>query len=91
MENLVAGHTTPSLNLAVRTSTQLGGVILRRGDATPDRLASCDGVVLHRALRAGCLTGCRAEMPVSRAVYTSAFSRATHSSPVATLDAEGQR
>jgi hypothetical protein len=85
----VTGHTTPSCFFPVRSSTQVGGAILCRRDTALRELALLQGAVLHRALRAGCLTGCRAETPVSRAVYPDYFARATHSFPVATLRNQG--
>lgn len=65
MEILVTGHTTPSCFLPVRSSRQLGGVTRCRRDEAPHEFAPQAGASIHRALRAGCLTGCRAETPVS--------------------------
>jgi hypothetical protein len=52
----VTGHTTTHAHI----THALGGVILRRRDKAPDELALHEGALLHRAPRAGCLTGCRA-------------------------------
>jgi hypothetical protein len=52
----VTGHTTTHAHIM----NALGGVNLCRRDKAPDELALLTGALLHRAPRAGCLTGCRA-------------------------------
>ena len=50
---------------AIAPTQSIGGVILRRRVKAPDELALFSVALLHRAPRAGCLTGCRAGTPVS--------------------------
>ena len=84
----MTGHTKYSLDVDIRTSTQIGGAILCRRDTALGELAPFNSAVLHRAPRAGCLTGPGAGTPVSLAVYPDCFPRATHSFPVATLPSQ---
>ena len=83
----MTGHANPA---HARIQSTIGRAILcRRDEAAARRSAT----LLHRALRAGCLTGCRAGTPVSRSVYADLFVHRNivpPSFPVATLGSQGQ-
>lgn len=76
----MTGHTITH----ARILNKLGGVILCRRHKAPGR-REATGALIYRFLRAGCLTGCRAEKLVSPELYPDYFPRATHSYLVATL------
>lgn len=83
MVNKVTGHTVHHACI----SQQIGGVTLCRRGTAVIHLTDADDV-LHRAPRAGCLTGLRAGTPVTRSVYADSFVHrniAPHSFPLTTL------
>ena len=72
---------------AIASSQQIGGAILCRRGTAVIHLTDADDV-LHRAPRAGCLTGLRAGTPVSCSVYADSFVHrniAAQPFPIATL------
>jgi len=68
MVNEMPGHT----NIHTWSKKQIGGVTLCRRGTAVIHLTDADDV-LHRAPRAGCLTGLRAGTPVTGSVYADSF------------------
>ena len=66
----MTGHTN---HIHACIQQEIGGAILCRRDEAPNELAFLDGALLHRAPRAGCLTGPGAGTLVTRSVYADSF------------------